>query len=35
MSKVSAAVNPDIGHGYFGVEIRDAKHADQVSSLST
>ena len=29
MSKYSAAVNSDLGNGSFGVEIRDAKHADR------
>ena len=35
MSKYSAAVNSDLGNGSFGVEIRDAKHVDQCSSIST
>ena len=35
MSKVSAAVNSDLGNGSFWVEIRDAMHVDQCSSIST
>ena len=34
MSKFSAAVNSD-GNGSFGVEIRDAKHVDECSSIYT
>ena len=35
MSKFCAAVNSDLGNGSFGVEIRDAKHVDRCSSIST
>ena len=35
MSKFSASVNSDLGNGSFWVEIRDAKHVGQCSSIST
>ena len=35
ISKFIAAVNSDVGNGYFWFEIRDVKHADQCSSIST